>query len=157
MAVYAEYRVYWHSNTKLCLTNVVENLDKCHKNTKIINTNLRTVTIEQWAIIWVLPVYVELIRAFWVDDGDRPLLFWQNEKLFKLSSKSENQLFALTKLNIYKTNCLNLSNRTRRSAEKGASNKKSMKLLKFVKAFLNIFLNYLKKLKVLNSYQIHIF
>jgi hypothetical protein len=24
---------------------------------------------------WVLPVYVELIRAVWADDGDRPLLF----------------------------------------------------------------------------------
>jgi hypothetical protein len=31
MAVYAEYRVYWHSDTKPCLTNVVEriNLDNC--------------------------------------------------------------------------------------------------------------------------------
>jgi hypothetical protein len=24
---------------------------------------------------WVLPVYIELIRAVWADDGDRPLLF----------------------------------------------------------------------------------
>jgi hypothetical protein len=24
---------------------------------------------------WVLPVYVELIRAVWADYGDRPLLF----------------------------------------------------------------------------------
>jgi hypothetical protein len=24
---------------------------------------------------WVLPVYVELIRAVWADDEDRPLLF----------------------------------------------------------------------------------
>jgi hypothetical protein len=24
---------------------------------------------------WVLPVYVELIRAVWADDADRPLLF----------------------------------------------------------------------------------
>jgi hypothetical protein len=24
---------------------------------------------------WVLPVYVELIRAVWADDRDRPLLF----------------------------------------------------------------------------------
>jgi hypothetical protein len=47
MAVYAEYRVYWHSDTKLCLTNVVENLNKCNTHSKIINTNLRTVTIEQ--------------------------------------------------------------------------------------------------------------
>jgi hypothetical protein len=30
----------------------------------------------------------------------------------------QNQLFELTKLNIYKTNCLNLSNRTSSSAEK---------------------------------------
>jgi hypothetical protein len=31
----------------------------------------------------------------------------------------QNQLFALMKLNIYKTNCLNLSNRTSSGAEKG--------------------------------------
>jgi hypothetical protein len=24
---------------------------------------------------WVMPAYVELIRAVWADDGDRPLLF----------------------------------------------------------------------------------
>jgi hypothetical protein len=31
----------------------------------------------------------------------------------------QNQLFALKKLNIYKTNCLNISNHTSSSAEKG--------------------------------------
>jgi hypothetical protein len=28
-----------------------------------------------FALYWVLPVYVELIRAVWADDRDRPLLF----------------------------------------------------------------------------------
>jgi hypothetical protein len=40
----------------------------------------------------------------------------------------QNQLFALMKLNIYKTNCLNLSKCTSSSAEKGNVKKKSMKL-----------------------------
>jgi hypothetical protein len=31
---------------------------------------------------WELPVYVELIWAVCADDGDRPLLFWRNEKIF---------------------------------------------------------------------------
>jgi hypothetical protein len=31
---------------------------------------------------WVLPDYVELIRAVWADDGDRPLLFLRHKKLF---------------------------------------------------------------------------
>jgi hypothetical protein len=35
---------------------------------------------------WVLPV--KLIWAVWADDGDWPLLFLRNEKLFKLGSKS---------------------------------------------------------------------
>jgi hypothetical protein len=63
--------------------------------------------------IGLLPVYVELIRAVWADNRDRPLLFWRNENLV------QNQLFALTRLNIYKINCLNLSNGTSSSAEKG--------------------------------------
>jgi hypothetical protein len=72
---------------------------------------------------WVLPVYVELIRAVWADDGDRPLLFWQYENLV------QNQLFALTKLNIYKTNCLKISSTTPAAVQKkGTLNKKSMKL-----------------------------
>jgi hypothetical protein len=51
----------------------------------------------------VLPVYLELIRAVWADYFD------EMRSSFNLV---QNQLFALTKLNIYKTNCLNLSNRT---------------------------------------------
>jgi hypothetical protein len=37
---------------------------------------------------WVLLVYVAFIRAVWADDGDKPLLFWRNEKLFEIGSKS---------------------------------------------------------------------
>jgi hypothetical protein len=44
------------------------------------------VTIEQWALIGYC--LLTLIRSFWADDGDRTLLFWRNEKLFKLGSKS---------------------------------------------------------------------
>jgi hypothetical protein len=96
---------------------------------------------------WVLPVYVELIRAVWADDGDRPLLFWRNENLV------QNQLFALTKLNIYKTNCLKISATTPAAVQKkGTLNKKSMKLW-FVKTLINM--HFLKCLKssMLNIYQ----
>jgi hypothetical protein len=36
----------------------------------LVHSDYRTVSP-----YWVLPVYVELIRAVWADDGDRPLLF----------------------------------------------------------------------------------
>jgi hypothetical protein len=58
----------------------------------------------------------------------------------------QNQLFELTKLNIYKTNCLNISNRTSAAAvqKKGMWNKMSMELI-FVKTLLNKY--FLKCLK----------
>jgi hypothetical protein len=43
--------------------------DKCHSKGST-HSDYRTVSP-----YWVLPVYVELIRAVWADDGDRPLLF----------------------------------------------------------------------------------
>jgi hypothetical protein len=55
---------------------------------------------------WVLPVYVELIRAVWADDWDGHYYFDEMRSSFNLV---QNQLFALTKLNIYKTNCLKIS------------------------------------------------
>jgi hypothetical protein len=70
---------------------------------------------------WVLPVYVELIRAVLADATTRwgrtgHYYFDEMRSSFNLV---ENHLFALTKLNIYKTNWLNLSNCTSSSAEKG--------------------------------------
>jgi hypothetical protein len=40
----------------------------------------------------------------------------------------QNQLFALTKLNIYKTNCLNLSNRTNRTSSSAEKEKMKYKV-----------------------------
>jgi hypothetical protein len=60
----------------------------------------------------------------------------------------QNQLFALKKLNIYKTKLSNLSNCTSSSAEKGNVKKKSMKL-----RFLRFLTKYVcsKKLKKLKA------
>jgi hypothetical protein len=63
---------------------------------------------------WVLPVYVELIRAVWADDGQTMGRRWGHfyfDEMKSSFSLVQNQLFALKKLNIYKTNFLNLSNR----------------------------------------------
>jgi hypothetical protein len=64
---------------------------------------------------WVLPVYVELIRAVWADDaiGTGHYYFDDMRNSFNLV---QNQLLAVTKLNIYKRNCLNLSNHTSMAA-----------------------------------------
>jgi hypothetical protein len=53
MAVYAEYRVYWHSDTKPCLTNVVErkNLD-ANANLQIIMWYYCAVTGESKKIVF---------------------------------------------------------------------------------------------------------
>jgi hypothetical protein len=56
---------------------------------------------------WVLPVYVELIRAVWADDGDRPHYYF--DEMRRSLNLVQNQLFALKKLNIYNTNCLTIS------------------------------------------------
>jgi hypothetical protein len=42
----------------------------CHVVVRIDHSDYRTVSP-----YWVFLVYVELIRAVWADDGDRPLLF----------------------------------------------------------------------------------
>jgi hypothetical protein len=64
---------------------------------------------------WVLPVYVELIQAICLM-GTGHYYFDEMRSSFNLV---QNQLLALTKLNIYKTNCLKLSNRASSSAEIG--------------------------------------
>jgi hypothetical protein len=74
------------------------------------------VTIEQWVLIGYCLFLLSWFGLFGQTMGTGHYYFDEMRSSFNLV---ENQLFALTKLNIYKTNCLNLSNRTSSSAEKG--------------------------------------
>jgi hypothetical protein len=69
---------------------------------------------------WVLPVFVELILAVWGEFGQTMGTgHYYFDKMRSSFNLVQNQLFALTKLNIHITNGLNLSNRTSSSTEKG--------------------------------------
>jgi hypothetical protein len=70
---------------------------------------LCTVTIEQWSLIGYCLFTLSWFRQFGQMMGSGHYYFDEMRSSFNLV---QNQLFALTKLNIYKTNCLNLSNRT---------------------------------------------
>jgi hypothetical protein len=75
----------------------------------------RTRTSEKLCLLGIiLPVYDELIRAVWEDNAMETGHYYFDEMRSSFNLV-QNQLFALTKLNIYKTNCLIPSSSARNS------------------------------------------
>jgi hypothetical protein len=79
-----------------------------HNFTAVLNYRPKpTVTIEQWALIGYCLFTLSWFGQFGQTIGTGHYYFDEMRSSFNLV---QNQLFALTKLNIYKTNCLNISN-----------------------------------------------